>query len=73
MNDIRAWLDVEKIQPVDFRTVVGQAGNGLKSAIFAQPAGIAEQHERPVERSRGRVSVQLAITVTRIGFVQFWF
>jgi hypothetical protein len=30
MNDIRTWLDAEKIQPVDFRTVVGQAGIGFE-------------------------------------------
>ena len=30
MNDIRTWLDAEKIQPVDFRTVVGSAGIGFE-------------------------------------------
>jgi hypothetical protein len=30
MNDIRTWLDAEKIQPVDFRTVVGHAGIGFE-------------------------------------------
>jgi hypothetical protein len=30
MNAIRTWLDAEKIQPVDFRTVVGSAGIGFE-------------------------------------------
>lgn len=30
MNNIRTWLDAEKIQPVDFRTVVGSAGIGFE-------------------------------------------
>jgi hypothetical protein len=30
MNAIRTWLDAEKIQPVDFRTVVGHAGIGFE-------------------------------------------
>jgi hypothetical protein len=31
MNVIRTWFDAEKIQPVDFRTVVGHAGIGFES------------------------------------------
>jgi hypothetical protein len=30
MNDIRTWLDAEKIQPVEFKTVVGHAGVGFE-------------------------------------------
>jgi hypothetical protein len=30
MKDIRIWLDCEKIQPVQFRTVVGRAGVGFE-------------------------------------------
>ena len=30
MNDIRTWLDAEKIEPVDFKTVVSHAGIGFE-------------------------------------------
>jgi hypothetical protein len=30
MNEIRTWLDSERIQPVQFKTVVGRAGLGFE-------------------------------------------
>lgn len=30
MKDIRIWLDSERIQPVEFKAVVGQAGHGFE-------------------------------------------
>jgi len=30
MKDIRTWLDSERIEPVDFKTVVGRAGLGFE-------------------------------------------
>jgi hypothetical protein len=30
MNEIRAWLDGERIEPVQFRTVVGRVGLGFE-------------------------------------------
>jgi hypothetical protein len=30
INEIRTWLDREKIEPVEFKTVVGRAGFGFE-------------------------------------------
>jgi hypothetical protein len=40
MKEIRNWLDAEKIQPVVFKTVVGQAGIGFE---------ISFRHEQEAE------------------------
>jgi len=40
MKEIRTWLDAEKIQPMVFKTVVGQAGIGFE---------ISFRHEQEAE------------------------
>jgi hypothetical protein len=41
MRDIRTWLDSERIEPVQFKTVVGRAGLGFE---------ISFRREREAER-----------------------
>jgi hypothetical protein len=36
MNDIRIWLDAEKIQPVEFKTVVSHAGIGFEISFQSE-------------------------------------
>jgi hypothetical protein len=45
VNDIRTWLDAEKIEPVDFRTVVSHAGIGFE---------ISFRNEQEAERFQER-------------------
>jgi hypothetical protein len=45
MNAIRTWLDAEKIQPIEFRTVVGRVGLGFE---------ISFRSEREAERFQER-------------------
>jgi len=45
MNEIRSWLDGERIQPVQFKTVVGRAGLGFE---------ISFHREREAERFQER-------------------
>jgi hypothetical protein len=45
MRDIRIWLDSERIEPVDFKTVVGRAGLGFE---------ITFHDERDAERFQER-------------------
>ena len=51
MNEIRTWLNGEKIEPVEFRTVVGEGGLGFE---------ISFRHEREAERFRRRFAALLA-------------
>jgi hypothetical protein len=49
MKDIRIWLDAEKIQPMDFRTVVGHAGIGFEISFrFEQEAERFQQRFAPL-------------------------
>ena len=36
MNNIRTWLDSEKIEPVEFKTVVSQAGIGFEISFRSE-------------------------------------
>ena len=36
MNDIRAWLDAEGIQPTDFKTVVARGGIGFEISFKSE-------------------------------------
>jgi hypothetical protein len=45
MDDIRTWLDSERIEPVEFKTVVGRAGLGFE---------ISFRDEREAERFQER-------------------
>jgi hypothetical protein len=45
MRDIRVWLDGERIEPVQFKTVVGRAGLGFE---------ISFRREREAERFQKR-------------------
>jgi hypothetical protein len=36
MNDIRTWLDAEKIQPVEFKTIVSHAGIGFEISFRSE-------------------------------------
>jgi hypothetical protein len=45
MDDIRNWLDSERIEPVEFKTVVGGAGLGFE---------ISFRDEREAERFQER-------------------
>ena len=45
MNEIRAWLDGERIEPIQFKTVVGRAGLGFE---------ISFRREREAERFQER-------------------
>ena len=44
MNEIRSWLDQNRIQPVDFKTVVGREGIGFE--IRFRTEGEAERFQR---------------------------
>ena len=44
MNEIRSWLDQNKIEPIDFKTVVGHAGIGFE--IRFRTEGEAERFQR---------------------------
>ena len=52
MNDIRTWLDAEKIQPVDFKTVVSSAGIGFE---------ISFQSEQEAERFQERFALLVLV------------
>ena len=51
MNEIRAWLDGERIEPAQFRTVVSRRGLGFE---------ISFRREREAERFQGRFASLLA-------------
>ena len=51
MNEIRTWLDTEKIQPVNFKTIVSSAGFGFE---------ISFKSEREAERFQQRFPALLA-------------
>ena len=44
MNEIRSWLDQNRIEPVDFKTVVGREGIGFE--IRFRTEGEAERFQR---------------------------
>ena len=44
MNEIRSWLDQNRIEPIDFKTVVGHAGIGFE--IRCRTEGEAERFQR---------------------------
>jgi hypothetical protein len=44
MNEIRSWLDQNKIEPIDFKTVVGRQGIGFE--IRFRTEGEAERFQR---------------------------
>jgi hypothetical protein len=44
MSEIRSWLDQHKIEPVDFKTVVGREGIGFE--IRFRTEGEAERFQR---------------------------
>ena len=44
MNEIRSWLDQNKIEPIDFKTVVGREGIGFE--IRFRTEGEAERFQR---------------------------
>ena len=44
MNEIRSWLDQNKIEPVDFKTVVGREGIGFE--IWFRTEEEAERFQR---------------------------
>ena len=44
MSEIRSWLDQNKIEPIDFKTVVGREGIGFE--IRFRTEGEAERFQR---------------------------
>lgn len=36
MKDIRMWLDAEKIEPTDFKTIVGRGGLGFEISFRSE-------------------------------------
>jgi hypothetical protein len=36
MNEVRSWLDSQKIEPIDFRPVVSRQGIGFEISFRAQ-------------------------------------
>jgi hypothetical protein len=43
MNEIRTWLDREKIEPVEFKTVVGRAGFGFEISFKSEDEAVRFQ------------------------------
>jgi hypothetical protein len=39
MNEVRFWLDENKIEPVDFKTVVGREGIGFEIRFRKEEEG----------------------------------
>lgn len=52
MKDIRIWLDAEKIEPTDFKTIVGHGGIGFE---------ISFRSEQEVRHFRERFSSLVAV------------
>jgi hypothetical protein len=52
MNDIRTWLDAEKIEPIVFKTVVCRAGIGFE---------ISFQNEQEAARFQERFATLLPV------------
>jgi outer membrane lipoprotein-sorting protein len=48
MNEIRMWLDSQKIQPLDFKTVAGGAGLGFEIRFRNQDEATRFRERFPV-------------------------
>jgi hypothetical protein len=54
MNEIRTWLNREKIEPAEFKTIVGSAGLGFVISFKSEQEADRFQRQFPELIDRGR-------------------
>jgi hypothetical protein len=62
LSDIRMWLDSEKIEPTDFKTIVSRRGLGFEIIFKSETrSGSDDSSPRCSDRERGRVGAPYSV------------